>query len=145
MLLSDPALLSPALHLFKLLDHLSCLLRILPAFGDILTAVFIITASIYFQSVYLLYKQSYNCKAAQLWGSRFTVKSAPTLTRFYSWVLWGHQVSIARVHRLFANMPHLGPNDLLPLYTSSQYHLFPVNWTVTWGEGNHHRFLQALS
>lgn len=56
MLLSDPALFSLALHLFTLLYHLSCSLRILPAFEGILTVVFIITASIYFQLVYLLYK-----------------------------------------------------------------------------------------
>lgn len=41
MLLSDPALFSLALHLFKLLYHLSCSLRILPAFEGILTVVFI--------------------------------------------------------------------------------------------------------
>lgn len=55
-MLSDTALFAPVQYLFKSLNHLSCSLRILPAFEDILTAVFLITASIYFQLVYLLYK-----------------------------------------------------------------------------------------
>lgn len=55
MLISDSALFLLALHLFKLLHHLSCSLRTPPVLGDPLTAVFI-TTSIYFHLVYLLYK-----------------------------------------------------------------------------------------
>lgn len=111
MLLWGSALVFQALHLLQFLHHLSCSLRILPAFGDILTAAFIILANIYFQLVSLLYKQTCNGRAAamivQLWGGLFTVQSAPALARFYSWVLWGARRSSVNWEgaSLFANGP----------------------------------------